>query len=604
MTDRRRVVVTGMGMVTALGNDLPTSWAGLVAGRSGIATIEAFDPSRLTSRIAAEVHGFDASGVLGRKEIRRTDRYIQLGLVAAREAIESAGLPERFEGELAERTGVILGTGLGGVGTLIEGISTNALRGPDRISPFVIPMGIPNIGSGQVAIQFGMTGPNFTTVSACATGGHALGESSEIIRRGDADVMIAGGTEASIFEAIVGAFAAMRAVSTRNDDPAGASRPFDRARDGFVIGEGSGVVVLEALEHAEARGASILAELAGYGATADASHITLPAPGGIGAVRAARRALEKAGMDATEIDHVNAHATSTPEGDPAELQAIRTIFGEHAERLRITANKSMLGHTLGAAGAIEAIASILTIREGCIPPTINLTDPDPLAAGLDLTPNVGGEAAGPGRPEQLVRVRRPEHGPHLPAVGRMTDDATAAGPAATGTSAAAAVEPGDALDGGDAELLGLIDRLAELLQRSDLLELEVESGGTGLILRKAVAQPASPSVTSSPAAAGPRAPAGHVDGEPATAGREPVAPATPSVKAPLTGIFYASPAPGSAPYVQVGGEVAVGQVIGLIEAMKLFNEIKSDLAGRVVRVLPESGALVKAKQPLIEVEPL
>ncbi len=386
--DRRRVVVTGMGMVTALGNDLPTSWAGLVAGRSGIATIEAFDPSRLTSQIAGEVHGFDPSSVLGRKEIRRTDRYIQLGLVAAREAIESAGLPERFEGELAERTGVILGTGLGGVGTLIDGITTNALRGPDRISPFVIPMGIPNIGSGQVAIQFGMTGPNFTTVSACATGGHALGESSEIIRRGDADVMVAGGSEASIFEAIVGAFAAMRAVSTRNDDPAGASRPFDRARDGFVIGEGSGVVVLEALEHAEARGAAILAELVGYGATADASHITLPAPGGIGAVRAARRALEKAGMDATEIDHVNAHATSTPEGDPAELQAIRTIFGAHAGQIRITANKSMLGHTLGAAGAIEAIASILTIREGCIPPTINLTDPDPLAAGLDLTPNV------------------------------------------------------------------------------------------------------------------------------------------------------------------------------------------------------------------------
>lgn len=385
--ERRRVVVTGMGMVTALGNDVSTTWAGLVAGRSGVTTIDVFDPSRLTARIAAEVHDFDASGVLGKKEMRRTDRYIQLGLVAAQEAIASAGLPERFEGELAERTGVILGTGLGGVGTLIEGISANALRGPDRISPFVIPMGIPNIGSGQVAIQFGMTGPNFTTVSACATGGHALGESSEIIRRGDADVMVAGGSEASIYEAIVGAFAAMRAVSTRNDDPGAASRPFDQARDGFVIGEGSGVLVLEALEHAEARGAAILAELVGYGATADASHITLPAPGGIGAVRAARRALVKAGMDPSEIDHVNAHATSTPEGDPAELQAIRTIFGERAGQVPITANKSMLGHTLGAAGAIEAIASILAIRDGCIPPTINLADPDPLADGLDLTPN-------------------------------------------------------------------------------------------------------------------------------------------------------------------------------------------------------------------------
>ena len=236
-----------------------------------------------------------------------------------------------------------------------------------------------------------MTGPNFTTVSACATGGHALGESSEIIRRDDADVMVAGGAEASIFEAMVGAFAAMRALSTRNDDPAGASRPFDSARDGFVVGEGSGVVVLEALEHAEARSAPILAELVGYGATADASHITLPAPGGIGAVRAARRALEKAGMAAGDIDHVSAHATSTPEGDKAELQAIRTIFGEQAGRIPITAIKSMVGHTLGAAGAIEAIASVLTIRDGCIPPTINLTNPDPGAAGLDLTPNVAAQ---------------------------------------------------------------------------------------------------------------------------------------------------------------------------------------------------------------------
>jgi 3-oxoacyl-[acyl-carrier-protein] synthase II len=249
-------------------------------------------------------------------------------------------------------------------------------------------MGIPNIGSGQVAIQFGMTGPNFTTVSACATGGHALGESSEIIRRGDADVMVAGGAEAGVYEPMVGGFAAMRALSTRNDDPAAASRPFDAERDGFVIGEGAGVVILEALEHAESRGAEILAELVGYGATADASHITLPAPGGIGAVRAARRALEKAGITPDEIDHVNAHATSTPEGDKAELQAIRTIFGDSVGRISVTANKSMLGHTLGAAGAIEAIVSILTIRDGCIPPSINLGDPDPEGTGIDLTPNV------------------------------------------------------------------------------------------------------------------------------------------------------------------------------------------------------------------------
>jgi len=388
MSEQRRVVVTGMGLVTALGNDVATTWEGLLAGRSGIRTIEAFDPSRLTSRMAGEVRDFDASGVLDRKELRRTDRYIQFGLVAAREALDQAGLPERFEGDLADRTGVILGTGLGGVGTLIDGFATNALRGPDRISPFLIPMGIPNIGSGQIAIQFGMTGPNFTTVSACATGGHALGESSEIIRRGDADIMVAGGAEAGIYEPMVGGFAAMRALSTRNDDPPAASRPFDTGRDGFVIGEGAGVVVLEELEHAQARGATILAELVGYGATADASHVTLPAPGGIGAVKAARRALVKAGLTPDDIDHVNAHATSTPEGDRAELQAIRTIFGDGVGRISVTANKSMVGHTLGAAGAIEAIVSILTIRDGCVPPTINLADPDPDAAGMDLTPNV------------------------------------------------------------------------------------------------------------------------------------------------------------------------------------------------------------------------
>jgi 3-oxoacyl-[acyl-carrier-protein] synthase II len=389
MTDRRRrVVVTGMGLVTALGNDLPTTWAGLVAGRSGIRTIEAFDPARLNSQMAGEVRDFDPSGLLDRKEIRRTDRYAQFGLVAAAEALGAAGLPGRFEGELAERTGVILGTGLGGVGTLVDGFTTSALRGPDRISPFMVPMGIPNVAAGQVAIQFGMIGPNFTTVSACATGGHAIGEASEIIRRDDADVMLAGGSEAAIYEAMVGGFASMRALSMRNDDPAGASRPFDAGRDGFVIGEGAGVMVLEELDHAQARGAAILAELVGYGATADASHITLPAPGGIGAVRAARRALEKAGLTPTDVDHVNAHATSTPEGDKAELQAIRTIFGDHAARVAVTANKSMLGHTLGAAGAIEAITTVLTLREGCIPPTINLREPDPEAAGLDLVANV------------------------------------------------------------------------------------------------------------------------------------------------------------------------------------------------------------------------
>jgi 3-oxoacyl-[acyl-carrier-protein] synthase II len=312
------------------------------------------------------------------------DRYIQFGLVVAREALDQAGFPGRMDGELAERTGVILGSGLGGVATLFDNVLLMAERGPDRISPFFIPMGIANVGSGQVAIAFGPTGPNFATVSACATGGHAIGEAWETIRRGDADVMLAGGVEAGIHEAVLGGFDSMHALSTRNDDPPAASRPFDRGRDGFVIGEGGAILVLEALDHAQARRAEPLAELVGYGATADASHITLPAPGGIGAVRAARRAIEKAGLSAEDVDHVNAHATSTPEGDRAELEAIRTLFGQRAGDVPVTANKSMIGHTLGAAGAIEAVATIQTLRTGCIPPTINLDDPDPAAEGLDI----------------------------------------------------------------------------------------------------------------------------------------------------------------------------------------------------------------------------
>lgn len=381
-----RVVVTGMGALSALGNDVASTWDGLLAGRSGIRTIQAFNPARLTSRIAGEVRDFDASGVLDRKDMRRTDRYIQFGLVAAREALDQAGFPGRMDGPLAERTGVIMGSGLGGVATLFDNVLVMGARGPDRISPFFIPMGIANVGAGQVAIAFGPLGPNFAIVSACATGAHAIGEAWETIRRGDAEVMLAGGSEATIHEAVVGGFASMKALSTRNDDPERASRPFDKGRDGFVIGEGSGVLVLESLAHASARGAEPLAEIVGYGATADASHITLPAPGGIGAVRAARRALAKAGLDASEVDHLNAHATSTPEGDRAELQAIRTIFGDHASQVAVTANKSMLGHTLGAAGALESISVIQALRTGSVPPTINLTDPDDDADGLDLTP--------------------------------------------------------------------------------------------------------------------------------------------------------------------------------------------------------------------------
>ena len=381
-----RVVVTGMGALTPLGLDVATTWEAMVAGRSGVGPITQFDPSRLTTRIAAEVKDFDASSVLDRKDQRRNDRYVQFALVAARQAMDQAGLPAHLDGEAAERTGVIVGTGIGGIRTLADQVLLMGERGPDRMSPFLIPMAISNLAAGVIAIFFGPQGPNFSVVSACATGGHAIGEASEVIRRGDADVMLAGGSEATMHESLVGGFAAMRALSTRNDEPERASRPFDRGRDGFVIGEGCGVVVLESLDHARARGAEPLAEVAGYGATADASHITLPAAGGAGAVRAIRRALEKAHLSVDDVAMVNAHATSTPEGDPRELEAMRTLFGERAGQVSITANKSMIGHTLGAAGAIEAIATIMSVRTGIVPPTINLEDPDETAAGLDLTP--------------------------------------------------------------------------------------------------------------------------------------------------------------------------------------------------------------------------
>ena len=382
----RRVVVTGMGAVTPLGNDVATFWANLVAGRSGVRTIESFDPARVCSRMAGEVRDFDASAVLGRKEQRRNDRFTQLALVAAAEALRDAGLPERLDGRLAEQTGAIVGTGLGGSLTMAAALMTYAQRGPDRLSPFFIPMAIANLAAGQISIILGCKGPGFATVSACASGGHALGEAAETIRRGDAEAMLAGGTEAGVHEAWIGAFCSMRALSTRNDDPAGASRPFDRGRDGFVMAEGAAIMVLESLDNAHGRNARIHAELVGYGASSDASHITLPAPGGEGAARAMRRAIEKAGIAPDEVVYVNADATSTPEGDGAELEAIRAVFGAHAPRLAISANKSMLGHTLGAAGAIEAVATVRTITDGCAPPTINLVDPDPAAEGLDLVP--------------------------------------------------------------------------------------------------------------------------------------------------------------------------------------------------------------------------
>lgn len=386
MSQPRRVVVTGMGAVTPLGTTVDSFWARLVAGESGVRTIASFDPSRVPCTIAGEVIDFDPSVVLDRKEIRRNDRTTQMALVATREAMDQAGLPARLEGEDALATGIVIGSGLGGTGTLIEQIVTNANRGPDRVSPFFIPMAIANMPAGQVAISFGAMGPNFSTTSACASAGHAIGEAAEMIIRGDAEMMFAGGAEASVYEATIAGFAAMRALSTRNDDPAGASRPFDSGRDGFILSEGAGTLVLEELGHAEARGARILAEVCGYAASADASHITSPAPGGAGALRAARRAMTKAGLDASEIDLVAAHATSTPAGDMEELAAIRSLLGPRAPEVAITASKGALGHTLGAAGAIAAIAAIAAMHHSCVPPTRNLTDPDPGVGDLDLTP--------------------------------------------------------------------------------------------------------------------------------------------------------------------------------------------------------------------------
>ncbi len=380
-------------------------------------------------------------------------------------------------------------------------------------------MAIPNLAAGQAAIVFGALGPNFAVSSACASGGHALGEAWEIIRRGDADVMIAGSSEAGIHEVLVGGFAAMRALSTRNDDPAAASRPFDRGRDGFVIGEGAGVVILETLEHATARGAEPLAELVGYGASADASHITLPAPGGIGAARAIRRALEKAGLSLDDVEHVNAHATSTPEGDRTELEMLRTLFGDRAGDVSVTANKSMLGHTLGAAGSIEAAITVLSLREGVDPADDQPRRPRRGRRRPRPHPERGPRAADPRRGEQLVRVRRPEQRPGADAVGRMTDalesrcgrrrDARAGRAPSGGRPGRGRRWPGPPMrprPPADASLLALVDRLAGLLERSDLLELEVEAGGTGIVLRKAAAlAPAPPALHAPGDAAGPAA---------------------------------------------------------------------------------------------------
>jgi 3-oxoacyl-[acyl-carrier-protein] synthase II len=379
----RRVVVTGMGAITPVGHDVPSSWDALIAGRSGIAEVTLFETSDLDVRIAGEVKGFDPTAYLDRKEARRMDRFLQFGLVAAQEAWRDADL--KITPDNAELVGVLMGSGIGGIGTLVEQTTVLLHKGPDRVSPFLIPMFLPDMLSGLVSIQTGAKGPNFSVASACATAGHCLGEAMEIIRRGDAEVMLAGGAEAPITRIGLAAFDSMRAISRRNDDPTRASRPFERDRDGFVLAEAAGVVVLESLEHAQRRGARIHAELVGYGATGDAYHITAPSEGGEGAARAMRIALRKANMQPSEIGYINAHGTSTPYNDRTESQAIQTIFGEHTPP--VSSTKSMTGHLIGASGAVEAIVCIRAIQEGCLPPTINYDNPDPECT-LDYIPNV------------------------------------------------------------------------------------------------------------------------------------------------------------------------------------------------------------------------
>jgi 3-oxoacyl-[acyl-carrier-protein] synthase II len=384
----RRVVVTGMGALTPIGNDVAAYWDGLVNGRSGIGRITLFDPVNVPSKVAGEIRGFDADAVMPKKEVRRNDRYVHYAWAATAEALRDADLPIPIADEaLAWRTGAIIGSGIGGINTMIRDIIEAHDEGIDRIGPFLVTAMIPDMAAGYVAIYANARGPNYATVSACSSSNHAIGASLNAIRRGEADVMIAGGAEAGIGEIPVGAFCAMRALSTkRNDEPEKASRPFDAERDGFVMGDGAGMLVLEALDHARARGATIHAEVVGYGATDDASHITLPAPGGRGAVESMRIALEDAGLGSGDVDYINAHGTSTPPNDRSETAAIKTLFAERAYRIPVSSTKSMTGHLMGAGGGIEAIATIRAIQTGIVPPTINLEHPDP-DCDLDYVPN-------------------------------------------------------------------------------------------------------------------------------------------------------------------------------------------------------------------------
>ena len=380
----RRIVVTGLGAITPLGLDVPSTWDALVHGRSGITRITRFDPAPYETQIAGEVKGFEPTKYMDRKEVRRTDRFAQYAVGAATQALDDSGL--KGGGEDRDRIGVAIATGVGGIETLIDQVLLMKERGPSRLSPFLVPMLMANAGSAQISMQFDLRGPSLTHVSACASSSHALGECAELIKRGQADVMVVGGAEAAVLPLPIGAFATMHAMSRRNDAPEKASRPFDKDRDGFVLSEGAAVLILEERERAIKRGAKIYGELVGYGATADAYHITAPAPEGEGNARAMQMALDQAGMKPSEIEYINAHGTSTQPNDREETAAIKRVFGDHAKKVMVSSTKSMTGHLLGAAGALEAMACVLAMRDGCIPPTINYETPDP-ALDLDYVPN-------------------------------------------------------------------------------------------------------------------------------------------------------------------------------------------------------------------------
>jgi 3-oxoacyl-[acyl-carrier-protein] synthase II len=380
----RRVVVTGLGVVTSIGHDVGSFWSGLVAGKIGVHRVTQFDPANFACQIGAEVRHWDINLLMDPKEARRNDRYTHFGFVAAKQAVADSGLDMARED--GDRVGVVIGSGIGGMHTYETQLRILFERGPRKVSPFTIPSLIGNMCSGLVAIELGARGPNFGTVSACATGAHSLGEAAHMIRRGDADVMVAGGSEAAITPFAYASFCSMKAMSTRNDEPERASRPFDRNRDGFVMGEGAGVLVLESLEHARARGARVYCELAGYAATCDAYHITQPDPDGKGLSMAMRRALASAGVHPEAVDYINAHGTSTPYNDKFETLSIKQVFGHHARKVPVSSTKSMTGHLLGAAGGIESVICAKAIEQGVIPPTMNLEHPDP-ECDLDYVPN-------------------------------------------------------------------------------------------------------------------------------------------------------------------------------------------------------------------------